>query len=137
MTKKNKEPAVCKKCAKCCSYFCLEVDAPDERDDFEDLAWMLAHKNVSFHIDGEDWQLMVKNECRYLGKDGCGIYETRPRICREHDPSECDYGSVSDTEYYDADIVIAELSELYAYRDEHFPLKPRKKKKKKVLKKKK
>ncbi len=112
----------------------MEIDAPDERDDFEDLAWMLVHENVSFHLDGDDWQLMVKNRCRYLGKNGCEIYETRPRICREHDPSECDFDLTSDTDYYDADIVIAELDELYAYRDEHFPEKPKKKKKKKKKK---
>lgn len=120
----------CQRCARCCTYFCLQIDEPDERDDFEDLAWLLAHKGVAIHVEGKDWQLMVQNRCRFLTPEGCAIYETRPRICREHTPGECDYERGHEHDYDDVDIAFTTLEGLYAYRDEHFPERPKRKRKK-------
>ena len=130
MNRRKRKTARCKRCSRCCTYFCLEIDAPERSADFEDLAWMLAHKKTSIHVDGKSWQLMVKNRCRYLTGDGsCRIYDERPRICRQHLPGKCDYGTSSMHDYDDADLVFTTIDELRRYRDQHFPLKkgPRRK----------
>lgn len=116
--KKAKTKNHCKKCGKCCSYFCLEIDAPKERSDFEDLTWMIAHKGVSYHIDGKNWYMMVHNKCRFFDKAGyCEIYDNRPKICRNHVPGECDQNVSSSGDYNDADFVINSYEELIKYRD--------------------
>ena len=123
---KNKKIHKCKQCANCCSYFCSGFEAPDCRDDFDDIAWILVHQNVSFHIleDGA-WQLMVHNKCRHIGENNqCMIYDKRPEICRDHDPSECDHGIEDGNEYDDVELIIDDLDKLYKYRDLRFPEQP-------------
>ena len=46
----------CTRCgARCCNYFCFEIDEPDEFDEFENIRWFLCHEGVSVHIDDGDW----------------------------------------------------------------------------------
>ena len=49
------------------------------------------------------WYLLVLNECKNLLPNNlCGIYETRPKICREYDPTDCEYTSEVEFDlYYD------------------------------------
>lgn len=85
---------LCKECgAKCCQYFCFEIDEPDDCEEFEDVRWYLAHENVSVHIDEDgDWYISLANRCRYLGPDGrCADYDNRPLICRTYDMDGCDH----------------------------------------------
>ena len=43
-------------------------------------------------VEGEDWYLLVHTTCRHLQDDHrCGIYETRPPICREYSTVDCEY----------------------------------------------
>ncbi|MDQ7087485.1 MAG: YkgJ family cysteine cluster protein [Acidobacteriota bacterium] len=93
----------CERCAAlCCRYFALELDPPEDEDDFDDLRWYLLHKRSWIWVDDGEWYLQVDEECRFLEKDGrCGIYDRRPRICREYgaDPTDdprCDYFSESE-----------------------------------------
>lgn len=84
----------CQNCmpAKCCTYFALEVDEPEDRKDFEAMLWQIAHKGVSFYIERKRWYMMVDSVCTFLTEDNqCGIYETRPNICREHSIDTCEY----------------------------------------------
>jgi uncharacterized protein len=42
--------------------------------------------------DEDGWFLLVNNRCLHLEADGrCGIYETRPQICREHSNDGCEF----------------------------------------------
>lgn len=85
------DPA-CKRCdAKCCRYFCLEIDTPEDYEEFENIRWYLCHEGVTVHVDEGDWYLSVANACKMLGDDGlCRIYEDRPLICRTYQPDGCD-----------------------------------------------
>ncbi len=111
----------CRKCGKCCNYFCVEVDAPSSIGDVNDYAWILAHKNVSIHIEKKHWYLMVKSRCRYLKNGQCKIYEKRPRICRKHNPADCEFTMKSQHEYDDVDTVITNLDDLLKLGKKMFP----------------
>lgn len=83
----------CVKCgAKCCTYFCFEIDEPTDYDEFEDVRWFLLHDDVSVHIDEGDWFISIANRCKMLGPDGkCIAYDTRPTICRKYELDDCDH----------------------------------------------
>ncbi|MCH7650290.1 MAG: YkgJ family cysteine cluster protein [Nitrospinae bacterium] len=93
--KKIKNPwDQCKNClpAKCCTYFSVEIDAPETRKDHEAMLWQIAHKGVSIYIYRKAWYLMVDTVCGFLTPENkCAIYETRPYICREHSIDTCEY----------------------------------------------
>ncbi|MBD3426517.1 MAG: YkgJ family cysteine cluster protein [Candidatus Omnitrophica bacterium] len=83
---------LCTDCgAKCCKYFAMQIDAPKNKNDFENIRWYLAHRDVSVYIDKRRWYLEIKNECEHLTVDHrCAIYEKRPLICQEHDAYTCE-----------------------------------------------
>jgi len=104
----------CKECgAKCCRYFCFEIDEPDDFEEFDDIRWYLLHEGVSVHVDEGDWFIQIDNTCRMLADDNsCMAYATRPLICRKYDPENCDY---SDGDYgYDEQFTTPEELEAYA-----------------------
>jgi len=41
----------CKNCdgcpAECCKYVAIEIDTPEDIDDFEDIKWYVSHKNIT------------------------------------------------------------------------------------------
>ena len=78
--------------AKCCRYFALPLDTPKCRKDFDTLRWFLLHHQTSIFVEKGTWYLQVHSECRALRSDNlCGIYETRPNICRDHSTADCEY----------------------------------------------
>jgi uncharacterized protein len=85
--------SLCDHCvAKCCRYFALPLDTPKRRKDFDTLRWFLLHEHTSIFVEKKTWYLQVHTSCRQLQDDNrCGIYETRPRICREHSTADCEY----------------------------------------------
>ena len=88
-----KDANLCDHCtAKCCRYFALPIDTPDSREEFEYIRWYLLHEKASVFVEGETWYLLVHTVCRHLQDDyRCGIYETRPQICREYSTNECEF----------------------------------------------
>jgi Fe-S-cluster containining protein len=88
-----KEKILCEYCtAKCCRYFALPIEAPEEFADFEYIRWYLLHERATVFKEGDDWYLLVHTTCRHLQDDNrCGIYETRPQICREYSTKDCEY----------------------------------------------
>jgi len=92
----------CAQCvpAKCCRYFSLEVDRPRSKRDYDDLLWMLAHREVSVYIEERKWYLMIHTQCRFLDTQTnmCAIYENRPAMCREHPFEECEWHGPYDFE---------------------------------------
>ena len=71
--------------ALCCKYFALEIDKPVTPKDHDEIRWYLLHQNVVVWAQDGDWYLEVRNACRHLQPDkSCGIYETRPQICRDY-----------------------------------------------------
>jgi len=115
----NTDEFTCQQCSRCCTYFCVEVDEPEDRRDYDDLAWMIAHENTSIHVSDDGWQLVVHNRCRYLRDGGgCAIYEKRPAICREHVPGDCEHDQKHIHDYDDVEHVFRTMDELWAYREE-------------------
>jgi len=78
----------------CCRYIALPIDKPESRSDFDDIRWYLLHEGISVFVEDGVWHLYVETTCRHLQPDHrCGIYSTRPRICREYSSDGCDYHS--------------------------------------------
>jgi uncharacterized protein len=84
---------LCEHCtAVCCHYIALPIDKPTTRRDFDDLRWYVMHEGVAVFIEEGDWYIQFTTRCRNLLPDRrCGIYATRPAICREYKAGECDY----------------------------------------------
>lgn len=84
---------LCEYCTgKCCRYFALPLEEPESREDFEFIRWYLLHGAATVFTEDETWYLMVHNVCDHLLEDNrCGIYETRPQICRDYTTKDCEY----------------------------------------------
>lgn len=84
---------LCEHCtAKCCHYFALPIDEPTERQDFDFIRWYLLHDRATVFVDDGTWFLLVHTTCKHLLPDfRCGIYETRPRICRDYTTEKCEF----------------------------------------------
>jgi len=109
----------CRRCARCCGYFSLEVDEPENLRDWDDFAWIIAHEGAALHVSGDTWQLVVHNRCRHLSQEGgCLVYDRRPSICKEHEPGECEREQKHIHDYDDLDAVLTTMDELWAYKKE-------------------
>lgn len=86
---------LCEHCtAACCRYIALPIDTPEEREDFDPIRWYLIHEGVSVFVEDGDWYISFATSCRHVQPDyRCGIYETRPQICRDYSTDNCDYHS--------------------------------------------
>jgi len=84
---------LCDHCtAKCCHYFALPIDEPTERRDLDFMRWYLLHDRASVFVDDDVWYLLVHTTCKHLRDDNrCGIYETRPQICRDYTTDKCEF----------------------------------------------
>jgi Fe-S-cluster containining protein len=89
----SKDANLCDYCtAKCCRYFALPIETPSSFADYEYMRWYLLHDRVSIFTEDGDWYLLVHTVCQHLETDNrCGIYETRPLICREYKTLDCEY----------------------------------------------
>lgn len=103
----NPEHPPCDKCpAICCHYFALEIDKPTSKTAFDQIRWYLLHEKTHVFIDEGSWFVQIWNPCNHLLPDNrCGIYETRPEICRDYGANEegevnC-HAVSSDNEEYD------------------------------------
>lgn len=86
---------LCEHCtAVCCRYVALPIETPTERSEFDDIRWYLIHEGISVFVEDGDWYICFQTPCRHLLEDHrCGIYATRPRICRAYSSDNCDYHS--------------------------------------------
>ncbi len=107
------QECLCDRCtALCCRYFALEIDEPDSPEEFDDIRWYLAHENVHIFVEDDQWYLSVQTRCQYLQDDNkCGIYEDRPKICRQYSTDNCDYH----TGQYDFQQYFTKPEQLEAY----------------------
>jgi Fe-S-cluster containining protein len=56
------------------------------------MRWFLLHDRATVFKEDDDWYLLVHTECEHLQSDNrCGIYETRPQICRDYTTKDCEY----------------------------------------------
>jgi Fe-S-cluster containining protein len=87
------DKSLCDFCtAKCCRYFALPIEKPEEMADFEFIRWYLLHEGATIFTEDDTWYLLVHTTCKHLQSDNlCGIYETRPQICRDYHTDNCEY----------------------------------------------
>ena len=87
--------------AKCCRYFALPIDKPKRWEDFDYIRWYLLHRHAAVFVEDGDWYLLIQTPCQHLRDDHrCGIYDTRPRICRDYTTTDCEYGNDWTYEHY-------------------------------------
>ena len=78
--------------SKCCSYFTQQIDTPRSKLDFQHVLWQISHRNTRVYQDSDGWFLLIDNPCTHLEHDGrCGIYDTRPQICRDYKNDWCEF----------------------------------------------
>lgn len=83
--------------SKCCTYVTQQIDAPKSKADFDYLLWQISHKNIQLFKDEDGWFLSILQPCLHLLADGgCGIYDVRPMICREHSNEYCEFDSAAE-----------------------------------------
>ena len=128
-THKNREDlkpgeVLCSYCtARCCRYFALVIDTPKNWADFDNMRWYMMHGPVSIFVEDDSWYLMIHADCEHLQDDNlCGIYDDRPRICRDYSTVNCEY---DDDSCYDK--LFETPAQLWEYAEAVLP--PRKKKK--------
>ena len=60
--------------------------------DFDNIRWYLLHENVTIFVEKSQWYIGIANRCKQLQPDNrCGVYETRPKVCRGYSTDNCDY----------------------------------------------
>lgn len=83
----------------CCTYFTQQIDTPRSMQDFDLLLWQISHFHTQIYQDSDGWFLLVNNRCMHLQTDGrCGIYETRPQVCRDHSNADCEFDGAAGAE---------------------------------------
>lgn len=92
----------CSKCnALCCRHIAIEIDRPVNKKDYDNIRWYLIHKKVSVFVDHKrKWYIKFDTPCEHIVKNRCGIYETRPRICREYPEDGYDCEKQGEGNYY-------------------------------------
>ncbi len=109
-----RSPIGCLTCALCCSYIAVEIDAPSTVKSATEILWHLYHHQVSVYRDTDDeWVVQFETRCRHLQPDNkCGIYETRPHICREYSEESCEVNAEDEGRtFYTPEAFLAYLQE--------------------------
>jgi len=77
---------------RCCRYITIQISAPRDKIDMEEIRWFLAHRDISVYVVSRRWNVEVRNRCKYLNsRNLCDIYEKRPEICSLYDFESCEY----------------------------------------------
>jgi len=91
---------LCEHCtAVCCRYLAVPLDRPRTARDYDDIRWYLMHQGIIVFVEDGDWYIQFQTRCKNLGLDNrCAAYDSRPVICQEYQPGDCDYAG-GDYEY--------------------------------------
>jgi Fe-S-cluster containining protein len=102
----------------CCTYITQHIDTPRSKADFKHLLWQVSHDHVKIYKDEADWMLLIEGHCQHLQANGdCGIYDTRPEICREHSNDYCEYDAPSEDGF---DLYFQNYEDLLKYCKKRF-----------------
>lgn len=108
----------CANCdAKCCKHVAIQIDDPEDWDDFENIKWYIMHQNMEVFKDNEgDWLVEFKTPCKFLGEhEECKAYDYRPKVCRDYTEENCVlYG---EGDYYEERFLTVE--DVEAYKRKH------------------
>jgi Fe-S-cluster containining protein len=104
--------------ARCCKYLALQIDTPTTPTDHDQIRWFMLHHGVVVWMQDGEWYLEVHNPCKHLQPDNrCGIYDTRPQICRDYglpdgDEAPCEF--FNDDATYDLYFASAEAFDVWS-----------------------
>ena len=102
----------------CCTYVTQHIDTPRSKADFQHLLWQVSHDHVKAYKDEDGWTLLIEAKCQHLQIDGaCGIYATRPQICRDHSNEYCEFDASSEDGF---DLYFQDYEELLTYCKKRF-----------------
>lgn len=106
---------LCDQCvALCCRYIALPIENPENARDYDHIRWYLMHENVVVFIEDKQWYIGFFGKCKHLQPDNrCGVYLTRPRICRQYDTHNCEYHAMD----YGYDELFTSAEQLREYAD--------------------
>jgi len=86
----DKKCSSCKKSI-CCNSINQPIPKPKTLEDFDHLLWQISHENINIFKDADGWFMHIYTNCSHLQPGGvCGIYDTRPWVCREYDNDFCE-----------------------------------------------
>ena len=84
----------CSRClgATCCTYTTEALGTLRSKADFDHVLWQISHEHVEVYRDTDGWYLLIRGHCEHLQTDGaCGIYATRPQVCRDYSNDWCEF----------------------------------------------
>jgi len=95
----EKDKRLCEGCSQCCEYVNIVIETPKTKKEIDRIIWYLLH-GLSLYIDKDnDWMIYLPIKCLALTKEKlCGIYDTRPIICREYSQLECEKYNIDSDE---------------------------------------
>jgi uncharacterized protein len=109
----------CRGGSTCCTYLTQQIDTPKSIEDFDLMLWQISHFNTQFYKDSDGWFILINNRCMHLQADGrCGIYETRPQVCRDHKNDDCEFDGPAG--YDDFDLYFPNYDALLKYCRKRF-----------------
>jgi Fe-S-cluster containining protein len=107
-------PIPCLSCGLCCSYVAVEIDGPSTLRAATDILWYLYHQNICIYVEDGEWMMQIEARCQHYQDDHkCGIYATRPQICREYDETTCEINAE------EVGTVLYTTGEYLAYLEKH------------------
>ncbi len=110
----------CQRCtnSKCCTYFTQAIDTPRSKQEFDHLLWQISHRGVQVYKDKSGWYLLINTTCTHLKPNGqCGVYETRPQICREYSNDFCEFDAPAEEGF---DLYFPDYEALLVYCKKRF-----------------
>ena len=74
----------CIKCnAECCRYVTVNIDTPKDKEDWDEIKWMLMHDNIMVYQETDnDWAVEFLTKCKHVDvkTNKCKIYDKRPKV---------------------------------------------------------
>ncbi len=80
------------------------------------MRWYLLHDRATVFVEDDTWYLLVHTQCKHLRSDNrCGIYETRPQVCRDYSTDGCEY-----EDHWVYDFYLETAEQVYEYTEARF-----------------
>ena len=79
---------------RCCGPYGGDALKPTTRREFDIIRWYLMHPGTRVYCEDNtgSWFVQFMSRCENLRPDNlCGIYDTRPQICRDLEPTKCEF----------------------------------------------
>lgn len=110
----------CGRCpgSKCCTYITQSIPTPRTKADFDHLLWQVSHRGITIYKDEDGWYLLVEATCSHLEADGrCGIYESRPQVCRDYSNDYCELDEPAEKHF---ELLFTDYASLHGYVSRRF-----------------